>query len=112
MKIIRSFLLLSVGLAVILILNVHVIRMDDGVDIITKDTMCLRDSYVDVRDWQFRDYMRHSPRIRNYLLHDVYYASAVRSFQGRFDDAADTAIGILRRAENFLQGLKHEPEKE
>lgn len=65
MKIILALLLISV---ILFGLNFHILRSDDGFEIITKDRMGIRDTYVDVRNWGMKDYVTQSPRIRNHLI--------------------------------------------
>jgi hypothetical protein len=70
----KKFILgLIVGVIVIVVvLNIHLIRTKDGVEVIRKKEMTMTDTYVDVRDWSLTDYFKHSPRIRNYLVEKKY----------------------------------------
>jgi hypothetical protein len=57
------------------LLNVHIIRLNEGFEVIAKDNMTFRDTYADVRAWGLADYMSHAPRIRNYLFYEKKYAA-------------------------------------
>ncbi|MCP4350044.1 MAG: hypothetical protein GY795_31580 [Desulfobacterales bacterium] len=60
---------------IVILLNVHIIRITSGFEFTSKDHMTFKDTYVDVRRWTLFDYLSHSPRIRNYLLYERQYGS-------------------------------------
>ena len=72
----------------IFLLNVHIIRSDEGFDVILKDHMSFRETYADVRDWGLAEYLS-SPRIRNYLICEKHYPSMVDQARGKADSARD-----------------------
>ncbi|QTA90424.1 hypothetical protein [Desulfonema magnum] len=70
----KTTVLFTVMLIVLVsLLNLHIIRTHDGIEVITKDSMTFRDTFTDVRKWRFTDYISHSPRIRNYLIYEKHY---------------------------------------
>ncbi len=90
--------LIGMGIA----LNVHVIRTGDGFEMITKDHMTFRDTYVDVRDWSLPDYVTHAPRIRNYLLYEKQYNKLVKMI----DDEKKKSEGIFDKAKKKLEPIE------
>ena len=79
----NRFFFIVLILTAIALLHVHVIRLEDDFDIIAKDGMTLRGTYVDVRDWGPADYLSCAPRIRNHLICERHYPE----FINRFDNA-------------------------
>ncbi|RLC01491.1 MAG: hypothetical protein DRI57_31040 [Deltaproteobacteria bacterium] len=74
----------------IFLLNVHIIRSDEGFDVILKDHMSFRETYADVRGWGLADYLSHSKRIGNYLIIEKHYPRMVEQARGKADSAKDT----------------------
>jgi hypothetical protein len=68
-------------LSVFLLMNIHIIRTGDGLEIITKDTPGFRDTFADVREWGFQDYLTCSPRIRNYLIYEKHYTAIAEALE-------------------------------
>lgn len=95
---------LSIALIVMLgfSFSFHVLRLDDSFDIITKETLTLRDTYADVRNWGWTDYLSHSPRIRNYLIYEKYYPRLVRMAKENTDKSVDSAKDTLREVEKMF----------
>ena len=92
-------LLMIMVLSFCFLLNIHIIRISDGIDIIWKDTITFRDTYADVREWGLNEYLVHSPRIRNYLLYEKHYVRLVNLVKKSADQTADSAKITLRELE-------------
>lgn len=101
----KNFLIILCLMTIIIMgvaLNVHVIRTDDGFEIITKDHMTFRDTYADVRDWSLTDYIVHAPRIRNYLLYEKQYNRLVKMVE----DEKKKSEGIWDKARKKLEPVE------
>jgi preprotein translocase subunit SecF len=89
--------ILVIALAVLGILNIHIIRTADGFEFTSKDKMSFQDTYADVRQWGLADYFSHSPKIRNYLLEKKYdelvklTKTEKKTIRQQADDVADAA---------------------
>ena len=75
MKIFKKsiFFFLAIIFIAAFVFSFHVIRVDEGIEIIRKDGFTHRDFYVDVRNFGLVDYFHHLPKIRNYLFFDKPY---------------------------------------
>ncbi len=65
-KLVILFVMIVVFFGVVL--NVHFIRTEEGLDIILKDGPAFRDTYADIRDFSIADLSSYSPRILNYVI--------------------------------------------
>ena len=92
------FALIALGLA----LGFHIIRTENGFEIVAKDTITLRDAYVDARHWDFDDYLAHSSRIRNHLLYRKYYLPLKKSIKEEAPKYIEGAKKALRAAEQTI----------
>ncbi|OQY57625.1 MAG: hypothetical protein B6245_16165 [Desulfobacteraceae bacterium 4572_88] len=104
MKTIIAVVLVAAVVAGIL-LNIHIIRLDEGFEVISKDQMTFRDTYADVRNWGLKDYMSHAPRIRNYLLYEKQYAALMKivgNNKGTFQDEANQLMDSAKKKFNEL----------
>lgn len=100
----RIFISLTI-LALIIsgfLLNVHIIRLEHEYEIITKESMALRDTYADVRQWDLSDYFSHSPRIRNYLVCEKYYPYLTNQIKDKKEKSVHFAKEKLRTAEESV----------
>ena len=82
-------------------LSLHVIRTDDGLEVITKNHLTLQDTYVDVRHWGLTDYLTHSARIRDYLFYTKHYQplkKAVEEKMGGLSGKARKDLGTARKS--------------
>ncbi len=65
-KLVILFVMMVVLVGVVL--NLHFIRTEEGLDIILKDGPAFRDTYADIRDFSIADLSTYSPRILNYVI--------------------------------------------
>ncbi len=84
-------------LSVVLSLGFHLIRTDEGFDLITKEVLSFEETYADVRDWKTSDFLTCAPRIRNHLL-------SIR-YQDMVDAAEGHAQGLKARVRDAEQSL-------
>ncbi len=103
MKIIMTVMIIA-SIAFAGALNVHILRTEDGLELISKDNMSLRDTYVDVRKWCVDDYFTHSTRISSYLLYTKQYIPLKKALKENAAKYSQKAKEILRPAEEALHG--------
>lgn len=97
----KNILPVAALIVALFLLNFHIIRMEDDIDIIPKDSMSLRETYIDVRDWGTVDYLAHSARVRNYLIYEKNYANlvdGVRETTGQATAAIKTRLRPIEEA--------------
>lgn len=92
------------ALAVLVPLNVHVVRVEDEVVVLAKDQMSLRDTFVDATDWGVSDYIDASPRVRNHLLAHGQYPRKLREFRNSLADLKEKTKNLLRPLESAIHG--------
>ena len=67
------FVSIPIILVAVFVFSFHVIRVDDGIEIVRKENFTCQDFYVDVRGFGLADYFYHAPKIRNYLFFEKPY---------------------------------------
>ncbi len=96
---------------IIILLNVHIIRITGGFEFTSKDHMTFKDTYVDVRRWTLFDYLSHSPRIRNYLLYERQYGTLkkeVEKAKGTLKKKSDKTLDATKKKMKSLEKSLHE----
>ena len=83
----KVYISIVLTLSMFFLLSFHIILTDDGIDIITKDTLTFRDTFADVRRWDLSDYITHSQRIRNYLIYEKHYPALLAMLKENTDPA-------------------------
>ncbi|MDM8538417.1 hypothetical protein QUF70_16805 [Desulfobacterales bacterium HSG17] len=88
------------------IFNFHIIHTDRGFDLIAKDTINLREIYVDARNFDTSMLIDSSPRVSNYLLYQVYGPKLLSQLKETTDDSTKSLKEKLRISEqNFHKWL-------
>lgn len=91
-------------------LSLYVIRTNDGFEVITKNELTLRDTYVDVRNWGITDYLAHSDRIRNYLFYTKHYQPLKKAVAEKMSEIHKKAKEDLRPIEkSFHEWVSKKP---
>ncbi|QTA81764.1 Uncharacterized protein dnl_41130 [Desulfonema limicola] len=86
-------------LSAVFIFNYHIIRIDQGFDIIAKDSINLREVYVDARNFDTGLLINCSPRLRNYLIYQVYGPSLYSNIKEKTDLSAESIKEKLKEFE-------------
>jgi len=56
----------------VFIFNIHVIRDDTGINILLKNDMKIRHTFVDLKNIEFIDFFDYDPVIQNYIIKKKY----------------------------------------
>jgi predicted ribosome quality control (RQC) complex YloA/Tae2 family protein len=84
------------------ILNFHIIRLNDGFEVITKDNMGLRETYVDARNLKIAQLLIYTPRVRNYLIYRVCYTQTYDEMMKKTDESVKVLKENLRKTEQAV----------
>ncbi len=95
------FLMCAAGLT-LAILSVHVIRLGEGFNVIAKDRLTFRDTYVDARNMGILDYMAACDRIQDYLLYEKKLRSVLDSAE---EGAGEIALELKDRLRPMEEAL-------
>lgn len=80
-------------------LSFHVIRLEKGMAVIAKDHLTLRETWVDAGKFDPKMLLTASPRVRNYLLYEVYGAEMLSELKKGTDASADSVKKTIREKE-------------
>lgn len=87
-------------------LGFHILQYKGGVDIIAKDYLTFRHTWVDVREWDLADYIRGPKRIRDYMLYEKKDDSLKRMISEKQREWSEKTEGVISSAREKLRPLE------
>ena len=91
------------ALALLFVLNFHVLRTREGFRIMTKGRMGFRDVYMDARGWGLRDCLNRPKKIRNYLVFEKHFGKLARRLKTRNGNSAKAKVrGIEKSVHRWI----------